>query len=89
LVALLRKVATRYRELSIMNRVLNKDFVSRSYKISALITFSDVFHPASCMQSWYLSNVKESDFLLFFYNMLLTLHALPGQENLMRSGNAC
>jgi len=29
------------------------------------------------MQSWYLSKVKESDFLLFFMNILYTLHALP------------
>jgi len=68
------KVTPRYRELNIMNRVLNKDFVSKS---STLIAFSDVFHPASCMQSWYLSRVKESDFLLFFINILYTLHALP------------
>ena len=60
-----------------MNRVLNKDFYSKSYKNSTLIAFSDVFHPASCMQSWYLSKVKESDFLLFFMNILYTLHALP------------
>jgi hypothetical protein len=72
-----------------MNRVLNKDFPSRSSKNSPLIAFSDVFHPASCMQSWYLSNKKESEFLLFLITGLLTLHALPGQENLMRSGTAC
>ena len=71
------KVTPWYRELNIMNRVLNKDFASKSSTNSTLIAFSDVFHPASCMQSWYLSKVKESDFLLFFINMLLTLHALP------------
>ncbi len=60
-----------------MNRVLNKDFYSKSYTNSTLIAFSDVFHPASCMQSWYLSKVKESDFLLFLVNILITLHALP------------
>jgi hypothetical protein len=72
-----------------MNRVLNKDFDLKSSANSALIAFSDVFHPASCMQSWYLSNKKEPEVLLFFINILLTLHALPGQENRMRSGNAC
>jgi hypothetical protein len=40
-----------YRELNIMNSVLNKDFVSESCLNSALIVFSDVFRPASCMQS--------------------------------------
>ena len=34
-----------------MNRVLNKDFVMKSYLNSALIAFSDVFRPASLMQS--------------------------------------
>jgi len=34
-----------------MNRVLNKGFASESYLNSALISFSDVYHPASCMQS--------------------------------------
>jgi hypothetical protein len=34
-----------------MNRVLNKDFDPESYLNSALSIFSDVFHPASCMQS--------------------------------------
>jgi len=37
-----------------MNSVLNKDFDPRSYLNSALISFSDVFRPASCMQSYYL-----------------------------------
>jgi len=72
-----------------MNRVLNKDFASESYKNSTLISFSGVFHPASCMQSWYLNNVKESDSCSFKKN-ILTLHALPKEkENLMRSCNAC
>jgi hypothetical protein len=60
------KVTPLYRELNIMNRVLNKDFSSKSYKNSTLISFSDVFFPSSCMQSRYLSKIKESDFLLFF-----------------------
>jgi hypothetical protein len=41
-----------YRELNIMNRVLNKDFDSESYRNSSLIAFSDVFHPACCMQNY-------------------------------------
>jgi hypothetical protein len=41
----------RYRELNIMNRVLNKGFARKSYLNSALIAFSDVFRPASLMQS--------------------------------------
>jgi hypothetical protein len=72
-----------------MNRVLNKDFLLRSSLNSALIAFSDVFHPASCMQSWYLSYQEESYFLLFVKKISQILHALPGQENLMRSGKAC
>jgi hypothetical protein len=39
-----------YRELNIMNRVLNKDFGLKSCNNSTLIAFSDVFHPACCMQ---------------------------------------
>jgi len=60
-----------------MNRVLNKDFASKSHSKYTLIAFSDVFHPASCMQSWYLSNKGETGFLLFLENILLTIHALP------------
>jgi hypothetical protein len=60
-----------------MNRVLNKDFSSRSSNISTLIAFSDVFHPASCMQSWYLSNTKRVRFSALIKPVLLTLHALP------------
>ncbi|PKG33542.1 MAG: hypothetical protein CW742_02460 [Methanoregula sp.] len=41
----------RYRELNIMNRVSNKDFEAESSLNSALSIFSDVFRPASCMQS--------------------------------------
>lgn len=43
----------RYRELNIMNRVSNKDFEAESSLNSALSIFSDVFRPASCMQSIY------------------------------------
>jgi hypothetical protein len=43
-----------------MNRVLNKDFVSGSYLNSALVSFSDVFRPASCMQSCNVRESKES-----------------------------
>jgi hypothetical protein len=41
-----------YRELNIMNRVLNKDFEAKSCNNSTLIAFSDVFHPACCMQKY-------------------------------------
>lgn len=34
-----------------MNRVSNKDFEAKSSLNSALSIFSDVFFPASCMQS--------------------------------------
>jgi hypothetical protein len=53
-----------------MNRVLNKDFTMGSYLNSALISFSDVFHPASCMQSYHVRESKGSrrtSFALFFY----------------------
>jgi len=40
----------RYRELNIMNRVSNKDFSAKSCNPSTQRSFSDVFHPASCMQ---------------------------------------
>jgi hypothetical protein len=40
-----------YRELNIMNRVSNKDFDAKSCNLSTQRSFSDVFHPASCMQS--------------------------------------
>lgn len=43
-----------------MNSVLNKDFFSGSYLNSALVSFSDVFHPASCMQSYNTGESKES-----------------------------
>jgi len=46
-------VPPRYRELNIMNRVSNKDFEAESSLNSALSIFSDVFRPASCMQSTY------------------------------------
>jgi hypothetical protein len=51
--------ASRYRELNIMNRVLNKGSASESYLNSALISFSDVFHPASCMQSCHARDPKD------------------------------
>ena len=56
----MRSGALRYRELNIMNRVLNKDFGVGSYLNSALLSFSDVFHPASCMQSCHARESKES-----------------------------
>jgi hypothetical protein len=53
-----------------MNRVLNKDFTMGSYLNSALISFSDVFHPASCMQSYHVRESKEDKtdlFCIVFY----------------------
>ena len=35
-----------------MNRVLNKDFASKSSNNLMLIVSSDVFHPAYCMQNY-------------------------------------
>jgi hypothetical protein len=52
----------RYRELNIMNRVLNKDFAMKSYLNSALIVFSDVFRPASLMQSCKMSDYDGQEF---------------------------
>lgn len=72
-----------------MNRVLNKDFVPGSYLNSALVSFSDVFHPASCMQSCNVRESKESDFYSFglFCFRYATSASCAGES--MRSGNAC
>jgi len=48
-----------------MNRVLNKDFAMKSYLNSALIAFSDVFRPASLMQSCKNCDSNGQDFLPF------------------------
>ena len=72
-----------------MNRVLNKDFVSGSYLNSALVSFSDVFRPASCMQSCNVRESKESilrSFEMFFFHPA-TAASQAGES--MRSGNAC
>jgi hypothetical protein len=63
-----------------MNRVLNKDFASESYLNSALISFSDVFHPASCMQSCHVRESKGSNlnsFGMFFFSSMPHLHPTP------------
>jgi hypothetical protein len=52
-----------------MNRVLNKDFFPESYLNSALLSFSDVFNPASHMQSCHVRESKGSlyhSFAMFF-----------------------
>ena len=81
----------RYRELNIMNRVLNKDFVPESCLNSALISFSDVFRPASCMQSCQMRESGESEHfaLLVTYASHKKSSCLPEKGNVMGSGNAC
>ena len=77
-----------YRELNIMNRVLNADFGPEScYKFTPDL-FSDVFRPASCMQNCHLSIPEKRMFSLYSEN-LKTIRAVPAKENLMRSCNAC
>ncbi len=55
--------ASGYRELNIMNSVLNKDFISKSYENITLGTFSDVFHLASCMQICSVRDQRNRAFL--------------------------
>ncbi len=80
-----------YRELNIMNRVLNKDFCMKSCNNSTLIAFSDVFHPACCMQNFPVNGTEGSfgrSFRLYEVQALQNpVH--PAKENLMRSSNAC
>jgi hypothetical protein len=45
-----------YRELNIMNRVLNKDDCPESYRHCTVRPFSDVFNLASCMQGFPVKN---------------------------------
>ena len=76
-----------------MNRVLNKDFQAKSCNScnnSALIVFSDVFHPACCMQKYPVNGREESagrSFRLYEAGTKNPVH--PAKENLMRSSNAC
>ena len=74
-----------------MNRVLNKDFASKSSNNLMLIVFSDVFHPAYCMQNYPVNGMEESaggSFRLYELQVLKNpVH--PAKENLMRSCNAC
>jgi hypothetical protein len=72
----MRSSALRYRELNIMNRVLNKGLGVGSYLNSALLSFSDVFRPASCMQSCHARESKES-FYCAFDQVLLPVLPLP------------
>jgi len=62
-----------------MDRVLNKDSITGSSLNSALIAFSDVFHPASCMQSPYLSCQQELRNRLFYTGRPQTLDAVPAR----------
>ena len=87
----LQKVLPWYRELNIMNRVLNKDFDAKSWNNSTLIAFSGVFHPACCMQNYRLNGMEGSASRSFrFYEVdALNNPVHPAKENLMRSRNAC
>ena len=75
-----------------MNRVLNKGPCVGSYLNSALVSFSDVFHPAFCMQSCNVKELKEP--ILDFFTFLgcscfpYAISASHAGES-MRSGNAC
>jgi hypothetical protein len=80
-----------YRELNIMNRVLNKDFELKSCDNSTLIAFSDVFHPACYMQKFPVNGREGSvgrPFRLYEVQVLKT-PVYSAKENLMRSSNAC
>ena len=58
--------AIRYRELNIMNRVLNKDFVSAEPSSKKIVRpFSDVFHPASSMQIYH--GKRQESFVLRYH----------------------
>jgi len=69
-----------------MNRVLNKDFARKSYLNSALSPFSDVFHPASLMQSCKMDDPDGRELpSCRIINASNTSSCLPYKENLMRS----
>ena len=73
-----------------MNRVLNKDFGVKSCNNSTLIAFSDVFHPACCMQTCpALIPGNRRQLSPGIYAPGMNNPAVPAKENLMRSGNAC
>jgi hypothetical protein len=80
-----------YRELNIMNRVLNKDFELKSCNNSTLIAFSGVFHPAYCMQNFPVNEREGSAGRSFrLYEVQEQKNPVhPAKENLMRSSNAC
>ena len=82
--------APRYRELNIMNSVLNKGFVLESFHHLRLTTFSDVFHRASRMQNCPEQSIKACIGYVFVRSHLKTFESRrPAKENLVRSGNAC
>jgi hypothetical protein len=68
---------------------LNKDFGPESWYNFTPDHFSDVFRPASCMQSCYLSRPEKRNFSFYPETASKTIRAVPAKENLMRSGNAC
>jgi hypothetical protein len=74
-----------------MNRVLNKDFASKSSNNPVLIVFSDVFHPAYCMQNYPVKGREGSAGRSFrLYELQARKNPVhPVKENLMRSCNAC
>ncbi len=69
-----------------MDRVLNKDFAAKSYN-NTLIAFSDVFHPACCMQK-FPAEKREGFASLFISKRRKEIPVHPAKENLMRS-KAC
>jgi len=64
-----------YRELNIMNSVLNKGFKTKSSNNSTLIVSSDVFSPACCMQNFPVNGIERSS------GRSLRLHAMQVLKN--------
>ncbi len=82
------RVSSVYRELNIMNRVSNKGFSRKSCKHSKERSFSDVFCPASGMQSGHRPDAQVSCVsLLVTASGLCVCTSLTGDR--MRSGTAC
>jgi len=76
-----------YRELNIMNRVSNKGFALKSYKQFSKRSFSDVFCPASGMQSGCGPKVHNLARALAGASERYACPSLAGVR--MRSGTAC
>ena len=72
-----------------MNRVSNKDFILKSYENSTLRSFSDVFRPASCMQSRHIKQIRELVCSLLCIPLLLALYMHLPAGNVLRGGTAC